>query len=118
MVGTYEVAYRGQTVGTADVIREGLYYRILARCRVSDSEIHRLYAGGEKLGVLIPDRGGLILETRIPAKRWSEVPVFSLDASRGEFIPIRQGKPFSKLNKVRMGKLAIRDGEPGLLLEV
>ena len=117
MEGTYAVTYRGQTVGTVDVTREGLYRRIRARCRVSGSEIHRLYADGEKLGVLIPDRGGLMLETRIPAKRWKNVPVFTLDANKGEFIPIRMEEKFSRLYQVRGGRLAFRGGEPGLLLE-
>lgn len=117
MEGTYEITYRGQTVGTVDVTREGLYCRIRARCRVSDKKIHRLYAGGEKLGVLMPDREELVLECRIPAKHLRTGSGFSLDENRGEYIPIRQGTPFLRLDKIRMGKLDFRDGVPGLLLE-
>ncbi len=116
MEGIYQVAYRGQTVGTAQVRREGLYCRILCRCRVRDDEIHRLYADGEKIGVLMPDRGGLILETRIPAKRLKEYPVFSLDGDGGTFIPIWSGERFSQLHMLRQGRLAFRDGEPGMVL--
>ena len=72
MDGIYEVTYRGQTVGTAEVTREGLYFRIFCRCRVNDSEIHRLYAGSEKIGVLIPEKGILTLQTRIPARKLKE----------------------------------------------
>ena len=86
MENIYQVTYKGQTVGTAQVSWEGLYCRVRCRCRISDSEIHRLYGDGEKIGVLIPDRGELVLETKVPAKRWKEVPVFSLDASRGDFL--------------------------------
>ena len=117
MEGIYQVTYRGQTVGTAQVIREGLYCRITCRCRVNDSEIHRLYADGDKIGVLIPDRGGLVLETRLPAKRLKADPVFSVDGNRGEFVPIRTEESFPHLDKLRLGKLTFRDGKPGVLLE-
>ena len=114
MDGIYEVTYRGQTVGTAEVTREGLYFRIFCRCRVNDSEIHRLYAGSEKIGVLIPEKGILTLQTRIPARKLKEGCDFSLDCNRKEFIPIRPKKHFSHLNQVRNGKLGFLDGEPGL----
>lgn len=115
MEGIYEVTYRGQTVGTAEITREGLYLRICARCRVSDNEIHRLYADGEKIGVLMPDRGGLVLETRIPAKRLKEGCAFSLDEKAEQFIPIRPGKTFPHLDKVRSGRIGFRDGIHGLI---
>ena len=113
--GIYQVTYNGQTVGTAQVRKEGLYFRISCRCRVRDDAIHRLYADGEKIGVLMPDRGGLVLETRIPAKRLKKGCAFSLDQTGGEFIPIRAGEAFPHLDRLRKGKLTYRAGEPGLL---
>lgn len=116
MEGIYEVTYRGQAVGTAEITREGLYLRIFARCRISDNEIHRLYADGEKIGVLMPDRGGLTLETRLPAKRLKEGCAFSLDERAEQFIPIRSGENFEYLDKLRKGRMGFRDGILGLIL--
>lgn len=117
MEGSYEVTWDGQTVGMVDVKREGLYCRIVCRCRMVDNQVHRLCADGDKMGVLIPENGQLILETRVAAKRLKAGCSFSLDEKTGEFIPIRQGEPFGHLDKVRMGRLVFREGEPGLLLE-
>ena len=117
MAELFEVTLGGQTVGTVELNREGLYYRIICRCRVHDSEIHRLYADGEKIGVLIPDRGELVLETKVAAKRLKGGCAFSLDENRKTFIPIRPGKEFAHLDKVRQVRLAFRDEEPGIFLE-
>ena len=116
MQGKYEVIYEGQAVGNVELIREGLYYRVICRCRVGDGEIHRLYAENEKLGVLIPDGDLLVLKTKVAAKRLREGCSFSLDENRVEFVPIRRGEAFPKLEKVREGILGFREGEPGLFL--
>lgn len=115
MEGQYEVFHRGQAVGTVEVIRDGLYCRLSCCCRVRDGAIHRLYAGGEKLGVLIPEEGELVLETRVAAKRLKEGCAFSLDEETGECIPIRPGEAFLHLDKLRQGRLSFRNGEPVLI---
>lgn len=117
MEGIFDVIRCGQVVGRVEVKREGLYCRISCRCRAADGQIHRLYADREKLGVLIPERGELVLETKVTAKRLKDGCVFSLDENRREFIPIRPGEGFPHLDKVRLMKLAFRDGEPGIYLE-
>ena len=104
-------------MGIAEVKREGLYCRLSCRCRMVDSQVHRLYADGEKIGVLVPQNGELTLDTRVAAKRLKPGCEFTLEERKGEFIPIRPGEAFSHLDKLRMGKLSFRDGEPGLFLE-
>ena len=113
----YEVFHEGRAVGTVKLRREGLYYRLVCCCRVPDGQIHRLYGDGERLGVLIPDRGELTLETKVAAKRIRPGCAFSLDETRGTFIPIHPGEAFGHLGKLRLAKLAFREGEPGLFLE-
>ena len=116
MEGKQEVTYQGQAVGTVEIKREGLYYRVSCRCRLVDGDIHRLYADGEKLGVLIPDRGELTLDTKVAAKRLKKGCSFSLDPNRDDFIPICPGEPFGHLDKVRDSRLVLRDGVPGLII--
>ena len=118
MEGIFDVTQGGQVAGTVEVKREGLYCRILCRCRGDDGKIHRLYAENEKIGVLVPDRGGLILETKVAAKRLKEGCAFTLDEKQPNFIPIRPGEAFAHLEKVRSAKLAFRHGEPGMILDI
>ena len=113
----YDVTSEGQTVGKVELERDGLYLRLRCRCRVQDNEIHRLYADGEKIGVLIPENGDLVLETKVAAKRLKEGSAFSLDDIRRTFIPIHPGEAFGHLGKLRLAKLAFREGEPGIFLE-
>ena len=105
-------------MGKVTLLREGLYYRVFCRCRVADQDIHRLYADGEKLGVLIPEYGELTLTTKVAVKRLKEGCSFTLNQKTGKFIPIRPGEPFDHLDKLRKGRFAFRDGEPGMLLNV
>ena len=117
MVFNYNVTYADTTVGRVELEREGLYVRIRCRCRVQDNEMHRLYAGGEKIGVLIPENGDLVLETRVAAKRLKEGCTFSLEEKARNFIPIHPGEAFGYLGKLRLSKLAFREGEPGIFLD-
>ena len=113
----FDVTQGGQVVGRVEVCREGLYCRISCCCRRNDDEIHRLFAGGEKLGVLIPEGNELVLKTRVAAKRLKEGCGFSLDEKKGDFIPIRSGEPFYHLHEVRQGRLGVQNGVSGLVLD-
>ena len=107
----------GQVAGAAEVRKEGLYFRIFCRCRMTDREVHRLYTHGKNLGVLIPDRGELVLETKVAAKRFRSPWAFTMDEKEACFVPIRPGEAFPYLDKIRGGKLVFRDGEMGMLLD-
>jgi hypothetical protein len=112
--GIFSVTLNGQTVGTVELTREGLYFRVSCRCRLQNGRIHRLYAGNEKIGVLIPDRGELTLNAKVAVKRLKEGCAFSLDENSGNYFPIRPGDTFLQLDKLRVGRLSFRDGAPGL----
>lgn len=118
MEGKYDVTLNGQAVGTVELNREGLYYRLSCRCRMVDNEIHRLYADGERIGVLVPERGALILNTKMAGKRLKDGCNFTLDGQNERFIPILPGDAFGHLDKLRTGRLVFRDGQPGLVYDV
>lgn len=117
MDGCYEVTENGQTVGSVALKQEGLYVSVSCRCELLDHGIHRLYADGEKLGVLIPENGELKLKTRVPAKRLKQGCRFTIGDNNGVWIPICPGEAFAHLEKLRTGRLGFREGEPGLILK-
>ena len=74
----YEVFCGGLPVGKAEVTKQGLYYKVICRCKADGEEVHRLTVrwkdGWENLGVPVPDRDGLFLSKRVAAKRIGQGP--------------------------------------------
>ena len=121
MEGRFQVTLEGVKAGEAELRREGLYTYVFCRCSAPEDKIWRLFAGKERLGVLIPRSGELVLETKVASKRLHNGCELTLrDSSElrdnEQFIPIREGDKFPVPELVRRGVLAYRDGVPGLLL--
>ena len=72
----YEVFLSSRPVGKVQLIRQGLYCRVICRCLIPNDGVYRLYvqrdSGRENLGVVIPEGDGSFLDKRIPAKRIGE----------------------------------------------
>lgn len=116
MEDRFDVTHDGQSVGSVEVKREGLYCRVTCRCRMVGQGVQRLYAGEEKLGVLIPENGALVLDAKVAAKRIKSGCAFTLGECRENFFPIRPGENFPYLDKLRYGHLGFRDGIHGLII--
>ena len=125
MEGNYEVCFGNRPCGKVQVLRQGLYYCFLCRCRISGDVLCRLRViCGEKqeeLGVLVPVEGGFGLEKRIPVKRLGEgMPEFRLyvkqESSEGKFIPIIPEEPFSYIARLKDAYLVCRNGQAGILI--
>ena len=73
MENCYEVYEGTSCVGKVQLLRQGLYYRLICRCSIQSDSIYRLYIHKsgvqENLGVLIPDEDGISLDRNIPVKR-------------------------------------------------
>ncbi len=85
---TYEVCYGGVTAGKVQILKQGLYLRVVCRCQIPDGMVCRLYAQQddrrENLGVLVPDGDGFLLDRKIPAKRLAGGELrFVLSSGRG-----------------------------------
>ena len=121
MEGTYPIYLNGQTVGTVQVGREGLYYRFSARCRLREKEMCRLEASGIHLGVLVPENEFFRLETRKPVKLFSDCWDFQVIPNRpvldGKFVPIKPEEPFSYLARLKESYLVRRGDTVGILLK-
>lgn len=125
MLDTYAVMLADQRVGTAEVKREGLYYRFHCRCRLSGEVMYQIKAvcGGKEcnLGVCVPVENGFGIDTRLPAKKFAE-GTFSFYAVprhsdiTNKFVPIRADEPFSYLEKIQGAHLDVQNGVLGITI--
>ena len=119
MVGTYEVISRGRAVGSVTVSRQGLYYHLSCRCRISGEIMYRLIMELEgtsrDLGILVPTDGLFELNTRIKINSQGEgLPRFFLKTKRetpeGTFVRLCPEEPFSYLTKLESAYLVRKNG--------
>ena len=122
----YEVFMGGQPIGKAVVERQGLYYSISCRCRLSGEVVCKVTVScgenTESLGILVPEGGAFILTTRIPIKRLGEGELsFRAEPRhtelRGKFVPISPESPFAYISRLENAFLEIRQGQPGVLVQ-
>ena len=126
MTGDYEVFFGNQPVGRVQVLRQGLYYRFVCRCKLTGDVVCRLYVscGGqqENLGVVVPVGEGFGLDTRQSVKRFREgEPSFSLvpknELPSGQFVPIAPEEPFAYIERLKTSFLVKKYGQMGIILE-
>ena len=125
MIGTYELTQGRSRIGSVQIEREGLYYRISCRCSLTGEVMHHLVvSSGEKredLGTLVPLDGAFGLEKRVPVKKLGEGdPTFQLlpkhSSPNGRFIPVYPEEPFSYMSRLKEAYLEARNGQLGLTI--
>ena len=125
MQNEYLIFSGGEAVGKASVQRQGLYYAIRCRCKLTGAIRYKLIAsGGENtvdLGLCVPmgDRFGV--DTKIPIKRLGEGALsFRLQPRhnelRGRFIPVSPEEPFRYIRQLQTAHLARQDGVVGIVI--
>ena len=126
MEGCYEVYFGREAAGKVQLLRQGLYYRVICRCKIPTDNVCRLYAvmgdKRENIGVLIPDGEGLLLDRKIPAKRFSDTVVqFAVSSGagskEGKFVPICPEEPFLYIDRLKNAFLASEHGKIGIRTE-
>lgn len=126
MEGYYEIRYGNKQVGKVQVLRQGLYYRFIARCRLSGDMLCRLQVTcadtQENLGVVIPMDGGFGLDTKLPIKRLGTgMPEFRLVTKQGAsdrtFCPIYPEEPFAYISKLKDAFLIRKEGQIGVMIK-
>jgi len=122
----YEVFFGKDKAGKVQVLREGLYYRFICRCRISGEVVCRLVVrcgeNQENLGVVVPVGDGFGLDKRIPVKhlgdgemQFSLIPKTGLP--EGKFVPIYPEEPFSYIARLKDAFLARQNGQVGILIK-
>lgn len=126
MEGFYEVTVGRDSVGKVQLIREGLYYRVICRCVIPGEQVYRLYAvmgnRRENLGVLIPERDGMLLNRKIPAKKLpSDALQFIVSSGAVHqdeiFIPISPEEPFLYIERLKNSFLDSEHGKIGIRIK-
>lgn len=121
----YSVTHGREENGKVLVRRQGLYYHFHCRCRLEGGNIYRLMVTcgtrQENLGVLIPQDGSFVLDTKQPVKRIGEGDMsFSLvpkkESVRGTFVPICPEEPFAYISRLKTNFLVLRNGQPGIYI--
>ena len=123
---TYDILLAGEPIGQAKVEKQGLYLRFICRCRLSGETMCRvLVTCGHReadLGILVPQNGAFVLDTRLPARLLGDGPLLFRVMPRhrpleGKFVPLSPETPFSYLTKLENAYLAHKNGQTGIFLQ-
>lgn len=122
----YEVTLAGKPTGKAQVEKQGLYYHVVCRCRLSGDVMYRLECScGDKktnLGILVPMDAGFGMDTRFPVSRVGEGTLrFVLlprhdEMTKRTFAPIRPEEPFRYMEQLKDAFLQTQQGQQGASL--
>lgn len=122
----YEV-FAGETVvGNAELIREGLFYRIRCRCRLPADSMYRLQmtAGDihRDLGICVPVDGVFGVDTKVSVKLLGAEPRrFSVtDSQKGTeraTLEVCAGKPFAFLDRLETARAEVVNGDLRVVID-
>ena len=126
MFGTYDILLGGESVGKAQVSRQGLYACFQCRLRLAGEVMYKLTlvrdGGTLDLGVPVPQGDVFTLNTRIPIKRIGEGPFTIRAVPRHtpvgkRFVPLKEDEPFRYLAKLNEAAYAMQDGQVGIMIQ-
>ena len=117
---TYPIYYQGQIAGTAELAKEGLYWRISCRCQLPIMGKHTVKIQQEvsliNLGLCVPYENGFGLNTWISAKKIGQGSIRFLlcKEEKGQFIPLTI--PFAYIKLITKGTLRFENGQYGVYI--
>ena len=122
----YDVMLGGQSIGKAQLVKEGGFWCVHCKCRLSGEVPYqvRLICGEmqRSLGLLVPENGAFVLTARIPVKViGDQTPRFVAEPRRpnlqGKFVPICAEEPFAYISRLEHAFLAVMDGKQGIIIK-
>ncbi len=105
----FEIFDKETCVGKAQILQEGMYYRICCTCEITRGGIHRIVVSdGENevdLGICVPQGDKFSLTSRIPMR--------FLKGENRTFVLVRQGeyKPKSEEGPVEKKEVPVESGK-------
>lgn len=118
----FEILYDQSVVGEAEMVKEGLYYKIKCTCMLPESGIHRIVVNdGETLrdlGVCVPVGDKFVVNVRIPTKYIKGKNLkFYLVSDKNKGIVVATGMPFSQLDNLESARLQIANGQTEIIID-
>lgn len=120
-MGEYPIYFAQERIGTANVVQEGLYYRICCRCIISgDIPVRVRVIGSQEadLGLCVPMGESFGINVRIPVKRigvgdmqFQAAPKYT---AIGELTVISPDEPFGYIARLRDAYLVKRGQATGI----
>ena len=126
MEDSFSVTVCGKHAGKVQVQRQGLYYHFFCSCKLSGDIIYRLMvtcgSKRENLGILVPQEGSFVLNTKVPVKRIGRGDLsFTLqprqETPAGVFVPISPEEPFAYISRLKRSFLILKEGQAGIQME-
>ena len=120
----YRLCLGCDEIGTVDIQKNGLYYRVNCRCRLSGHIVYCLVAtsdtGKVNLGILVPENGFFCLRTSLPVKKLSVQNLkFTVEPKHLQedqlFVPIRAEEPFLYLERLHNAYLRTKGMQTGVV---
>ncbi len=118
---TYPIHMARERIGTAEVVRQGLYYRIRCLCRLSGNIPVRIRVVGEReadLGLCVPMGTAFGLETSIPISRVGpglpEFVAMPWHREAEQAAVISPDEPFSDIKRLKDAYLVWQGTTPGI----
>ncbi len=123
MEQSYDVKFREEIVGEAEMLRQGLYTAIRCRCNLPDDGMYKLHlltdACSISLGILYPCDGMFGLDTRLPSSKLGQGSIrFSLLPKDDQpvTVPVRADMPFAYLARLEQCRFLMIEGKACLVL--
>ncbi|MBQ7415529.1 MAG: hypothetical protein IJW14_00650 [Oscillospiraceae bacterium] len=125
MDGEYDIYMGKDVVGTAQVERQGLYYRFRCSCRLSGDTLCRVSVccngHHENLGILVPMGDGFGLTKKLAVKKLGK-GAFQFRVlpkhrtGEWQFVPVYPEEPFGYLTRLQNAFLEVRNGQAGVVI--
>ena len=125
-MGEYELCLGRDPVGKVQVLRQGLYYRFICRCKLSGEVVYRLTVrcgeATENLGILVRSGDGFALDKKVPVSHLGEGEMNFLllpksDRVNGSFIPIHPDEPFAYITRLQDAFFARQGEQAGIVIK-
>ncbi len=118
----YEIMCNKESAGSAQVEKEGLYYKFLCTCLPPNEGVHRIIVSdGEAvrdLGICVPEGGKFILTARVPIKYLKGNKLtFTLTSKNGVDNSVDIGEAFAQLEELEAARLQITNGQPEIVID-
>lgn len=122
----YELCLGKDPVGKVQVLRQGLYYRFICRCKLSGEVVYRLTVrcgeNTENLGILVGTGDGFGLDKKVSVSRLGKGEMSFLllpksDRLNGTFIPIHPDEPFAYITRLQDAFFVRQGGQAGIVIK-